>query len=943
MGSEVVGPVSVQVAGANPPLVGLMAPVPALEGGAVISSPSKAYFDASLYQSLHDNGRVDSSFAEYFGPAGDNFEITVCKVTYDIINRINHSHADRFQVGALGVIDSGATHHISSRKDLFESIDHRIKVKLNVASGAVVVPAHPAKFMKNNLGIEYGLWHPEVKSTLISVPELCKAGGEAHFVEGAYVLRTVGGVDMQIDMRDSVPSVWLQILRASESVVDQSMTECGIESDISDCYSIRCEEPIGPNRESGSCQLIIDVGVKKSAFLDIVAADFTGPYPPTLELNTWLLSFLDQFTRWAEVFACAHRSSAGELLGKFISNVGRPKIVRSDNATEFKAPNSGWRAMCAKQNPTIECSYSAPYVPQMNGNVERFQGTLLNAVRSNLQGTDPRLWEWCARFVCYIYNRLDKQKTKSPFFHRYGRDPNLSKLRRFGSLCYARVNQETRLSKLHDRWERGIFLGFSRNSCFLVGIYRPDSRRAEGYRFNVFENRYVKVDESILVQKVEHLMHFQKGTFTPYSLPASLPETDVLGDLVTSGVGCGVPGEGSCKPSLPTGRSPPSLAGSKTVGEKESQSVGGVPIVSGNDVETRNSTTKPSMPASKNPSQTPENIDSVVNSKENDNDPDDNRLSGTLSGPQAGQNDEPDPRVYWENGIRKKRKGRLPGSKRQEHWLKPGPKPKDPNLRGGKAKIKNILSDLASLGRYGVAGAESVLYEDTVQLLQLKAKEFCKEIPVGEIMMVITRAIRAGKRILAYLKGTKGVGIEYSRQNEANFRSVYEQIAKEGGHKLDDTVAFSDSDFAGCSTTFKSTSGSILYYRGTPICWSAKLQSVKSLSTCEAEYVAIFDTVKLSRGLGFLDWVLSEDQEVPLVMVDNQSAIALSKNSLITKKSKHISMRYHVVKDYCRSLCYCQSDKNRADPLTKILPCGKYIPMFLSSGDDMMGMADSDC
>eukprot|EP00396_MALV-II-16_sp_LP-1_P000164 gene164-390_t len=549
-----------------------------------------------------------------------------------------------------------------------------------------------------------GLWHPEVRSTLISVPVLCKAGGEALFKEGGYALRTVGGEWLEIQMRDDVPSVRIKILGEDEGYVECSVSECGI------------------------------------AFLDIVAAGFTGPYPVSLLLNTWLLSFVDQHTRWAEVFPCSQRSSAGELLDNFVSHVGRPKILRSDNATEFKSLNSTWRINAAKQNPTIECSFSAPCVPQMNGNVERFQGTLLNAVRSNLHGTDTRLWDWCARYVCYIYNRLDKQKHKSPFRMRHGRDPNLTKLRRFGSLCYSRVNQETRLHKLDDRWERGIFLGFSRNSCFLVGIYRPDARCAEGFRFNVFENRYVKVDESIVVQKVEHLMHFQKGTFTPYSLPSSLPETDVLGGVVPPesdrGVvppesDSGAVSEGSDHPtsmahsSPGLARSSPGLARSKTVSEKEEQSLAGVPDVDGDVIMSDESNAQPSKPDS---------VNVKPSASEEKKIPQAEAPNPEVS---SSANDDADPRVYWENGIKKKRKGRLPGTKMQAHWQKPGPKP---NLRGGSAKISNILTDLASLGRYGGAGAEPVLLEDTVQLLQMKANERRSETPVGNLQMAITRA-----------------------------------------------------------------------------------------------------------------------------------------------------------------------------------------------------------
>ena len=83
----------------------------------------------------------------------------------------------------------------------------------------------------------------------------------------------------------------------------------------------------------------------------------------------------------------------------------------------------------------------------------------------------------------------------------------------------------------------------------------------------------------------------------------------------------------------------------------------------------------------------------------------------------------------------------------------------------------------------------------------------------------------------------------------------------------------------------------------------------------------------MCRSQGYLGWFL-ENRDIPLVFVDNLSAVALSQNSLVTKRSKHISLRFHEVREYCRDLCYCPTDLNLADPLTKPLPASKYLGMF---------------
>ena len=82
--------------------------------------------------------------------------------------------------------------------------------------------------------------------------------------------------------------------------------------------------------------------------------------------------------------------------------------------------------------------------------------------------------------------------------------------------------------------------------------------------------------------------------------------------------------------------------------------------------------------------------------------------------------------------------------------------------------------------------------------------------------------ITAAKRVLLYLKGTSQVGLEYSSKNELRFRLLFGKYAKDKVGELPLTVAFCDADLGGDEKSFKSTSGIIVYHRGTPISWAAK-------------------------------------------------------------------------------------------------------------------------
>jgi hypothetical protein len=79
--------------------------------------------------------------------------------------------------------------------------------------------------------------------------------------------------------------------------------------------------------------------------------------------------------------------------------------------------------------------------------------------------------------------------------------------------------------------------------------------------------------------------------------------------------------------------------------------------------------------------------------------------------------------------------------------------------------------------------------------------------------------LKAVKKILRYVKGTEDLGLFYERLMFFNLQVV-------------------DSDRCGDIDDRKSISGYAFYVRDTTFIWLSKKQSIITLSTCEAEYVA---------------------------------------------------------------------------------------------------------
>jgi hypothetical protein len=200
---------------------------------------------------------------------------------------------------------------------------------------------------------------------------------------------------------------------------------------------------------------------------------------------------------------------------------------------------------------------------------------------------------------------------------------------------------------------------------------------------------------------------------------------------------------------------------------------------------------------------------------------------------------------------------------------------------------------------------------------------------IARVQLNCTEAVKtAAIRVVRYLLHTKHQKLEYSPSKEAIFRKTYESVLRSTRGpqaSLPDLVSFSDADFAGCSITLRSSTGSIIYLRGCPIAWSSRRQTLRANSTCESEYIALFDTLKLTQGQGYLDW-LKENRAAPVLFTDNQSAIAVARATLPTKKTKHFLLRWHELRDHADLIAYCPTELNNADPLTK--PMQKPMMVF---------------
>ena len=128
-----------------------------------------------------------------------------------------------------------------------------------------------------------------------------------------------------------------------------------------------------------------------------------------------------------------------------------------------------------------------------------------------------------------------------------------------------------------------------------------------------------------------------------------------------------------------------------------------------------------------------------------------------------------------------------------------------------------------------------------------------------------------------------------------------------------------------------SRTGYIINYANCPVIWSSKLQSEIALSTTEAEYIALSqslrDVLPLVGLLRELQRSIPFDPATPVVHCkiheDNQGCIDLVKAPRMRPRTKHIALKYHHfrkhVKDGTISITYLETARQVADIFTKPL------------------------
>lgn len=208
---------------------------------------------------------------------------------------------------------------------------------------------------------------------------------------------------------------------------------------------------------------------------------------PSMEGHRYVQSFTDDYSGTMFVYFLRSKSDTVQATERFLADVapyGQVKCIRSDNGTEFTC--QGFQTVLTKNK--IRHEMSAPYSPHQTGTAERGWRTLYEMSRCLLieSGLPDNLWNYAVQTSAYVRNRCYNRRTKKTAYELFtGNVPNLSKLQKFRSTCFAYKQEK---GKMESRCEQGVFIGYDKNSPAYL-VYYPDTEKVQKHRLVKFTTK----------------------------------------------------------------------------------------------------------------------------------------------------------------------------------------------------------------------------------------------------------------------------------------------------------------------------------------------------------------------------------------------------------------------------------------------------------------------
>lgn len=417
-------------------------------------------------------------------------------------------------------IDSGASMHMTTNKQWLYNIRDQLEIteiviadksKISVECCGEVKITTVVNNTKFHIPVTDVLYVPSLATNLLSVSQLIKKGNKVSFEGNHCIIRNQ--MNEIVATADSVEGVY----KLNITEVDCLLTSVSgnvwhrrfAHLNGSDLQKMKDGAVVGltytdePKASKTSCIVCCEgkqarlpfshIGNRSQKLLDLVHADICGPMETkSIGCSRYFLLLIDDYSRMAQVYFLKTKDEAFSCFKIYKSLVENQtgktiKVLRTDNGLEF----------CSKefekylQDAGIIHQKTNPYTPEQNGLCERLNRTVVEKSKCLLFDADlpKKFWAEAVNTAVYLRNRTVASglNNKTPFELWFGRKPDVSHIRIFGSKIMVHIPKEKRL-----KWDKKAV------NCILVGY----SENVKGYRiYNPVKNTISTSRDIIVIEE----------------------------------------------------------------------------------------------------------------------------------------------------------------------------------------------------------------------------------------------------------------------------------------------------------------------------------------------------------------------------------------------------------------------------------------------------------
>ncbi|KAI9201145.1 hypothetical protein LWI28_018928 [Acer negundo] len=339
------------------------------------------------------------------------------------------AHNSTYQNQDVWFLDSGASNHMTGRKDLFTELDEKVhgEISFGDLSKISVQGRGDVMIKQKNRGhaFIYNVYYvPNMKTNILSLGQLLEKGYHISLQNMQLTITDARGklvTRVQMTKNRMFPLAihhdtpkcltaiinnkdWLWHLRYGH-LNFESLKQLGSKKMVKGLSNIH-----HPNEMCESCVLSKqhrnsfgkEANWRATMPLELVHTDVCGPLTPVSNgQNQYFLTFIDDYSRKTWVYFLKRKSEVFGYFKEFKTLVEKQsgyhiKALRSDQGGEYAA--GAFQEFLKQQG--IRHQFTPAYTPQLNGVAERKNRTILNMARSMLKDKNMHKSFW-AEAVLY--------------------------------------------------------------------------------------------------------------------------------------------------------------------------------------------------------------------------------------------------------------------------------------------------------------------------------------------------------------------------------------------------------------------------------------------------------------------------------------------------------------------------------------------------------------